>query len=183
MQYQCGNYMGISMQNIEDSISEAHKVVMEMAFKAYPTLRFCNQPNVKFVENVRYGGLYNKTKNEIEYNLSIFKQDTIRCIKEIVPHEIAHFVCDRMGYGINHGKVWKAICKNLGGTGGAFFEAKGITIPSKRRVKKYKYVASCGTEVLLSSIRHKRLITGIVEKYTIQRTGGVIKKENFIEIV
>lgn len=98
--------------------------------------------------------------------LKIAREDTLR---DTVPHEIAHVVAHVLGHGFNHGAHWKAICVALGGSGK---RCHSLPLTPARRVRRYKYRATCGTVVELTAQRVRRLEQGA--RYTVTRTGGVI---------
>lgn len=58
-------------------------------------------------------------KLAIEQNLSVMLDD-------VIPHEIAHIVCDfrpQHGHSHNHDEGWAEVCRRLGGTGRVEFPA------------------------------------------------------------
>jgi hypothetical protein len=56
-------------------------------------------------------------KSAIEQNLEVV-------LNEVIPHDIAHVVCEfqpQRGHSHSHDAGWQAVCKRLGGTGLAYY--------------------------------------------------------------
>lgn len=105
----------------------------------------------------------------VRFNMHMIKNHFDDVLNNTVPHEVAHIVCMYTGMGKNHDKVWKSVCIYLGGNGKRCHE---MTTVAGRNTKKYRYVASCGTSLEVSSILHKRIQSGNI--YRIKATQGKI---------
>jgi len=93
----------------------------------------------------------------LRFNLQGAQADPDHMLNDTVPHEIAHAVAYLLGEDNGHGAGWKMVCKALGGSGDRCHK---VAVKSAQR--EWLYVASCGTEVKLTTVRHNRL----------QRKGG-----------
>lgn len=86
-----------------------------------------------------------------------------------IPHEIAHLVCmvdPRRGK--NHDRGWQRVCEVLGGNGKRCHNEK-----VKFAYGALVYVATCGTKVEVSKIRHTKIQRGMTYKL---KTGGRLNR-------
>ena len=99
-------------------------------------------------------------------------------LRNTVAHELAHAVVEtarisllamwappggpatrrncrrRTGPWSAHGDYWKAVAAQLGDTGDRCHQ---LPLKPVRKLRRYLYRADCGTEMVLSSVRHRRL--------------------------
>jgi SprT protein len=94
-------------------------------------------------------------------------------INNTVPHELAHIICMYAPrYGKGHDSGWKRVCASLGGNAQRCHNE--VTEPS-RKVRRYAYVATCGTAITLTQVRHNKVRLGAT--YKLKTTGGLVNKE------
>jgi SprT protein len=113
------------------------------------------------------------------YNLKVrFNQDLIRgdhyqdMLDETLPHEIAHLVCFvNPALGRKHDSGWRRVCLALGGNGNT---RHSYDVEYARGT--FRYRASCGTVVEVSSIIHKRIQAG--QRRRLPRTGGILSRNS-----
>lgn len=165
------------MNPIKDRIINEHNRVMTKAKELFPKLKgMLFEPIVTFHTNGRSAGLaYGPFK--VSYNTTIFSQDMERFIRDTIPHEIAHVICSFLNWDKGHGRAWKRVCALLGGNSERCFDGEGLSFKGTRTQKKYEYVATCGTVVLLSAVRHGKIKKG--HSYIVPATNGKIASNNF----
>ena len=113
--------------------------------------------------------------NTLKFNPKVMLDDAgwNHIINYTVAHEVAHLVCFAdPSMGRNHNAGWQRVCVRLGGSGQRL--AHGIKVEPARKVRKFAYVATCGTAVVLTSVRHNRIQRG--EVYTFRNTGGKLDR-------
>lgn len=102
------------------------------------------------------------------FNVEIATLNFDEFIRNVIPHEIAHTVCFlRTALGENHDLGWRRICLALGGSGTTTHEMKANYANGS-----FLYLASCGTEVELSKVRHNRIQLG--KNIRVRKTHGRI---------
>lgn len=109
----------------------------------------------------RAAGMYRARNRrcEIRYNPFIFAKYFEDNLANTVPHEVAHYICDRV-YGAHsirpHGNEWRSLMRGFGVTASvtADYDLDGIPV---RRQKRYSYRCSCRVHAL-SSRRHNRVV-------------------------
>ena len=116
----------------------------------------------------------------LEVNVQAIEVDWDHVTYETIPHEMAHIV-NRYINGDQvkcHGIEWKRIARRLGCQGNRTHNMPLQKVRQRRPSRKFTYLATCGTEVEMSSIRHKRLQRG--SYYTLRSTRGRITANCFI---
>ena len=111
----------------------------------------------------------------LTFSLEALQKHPNHLLNDTVPHEIAHLVCyvnPRLGR--NHNPGWKRVCRQLGGNGE---RCHTLTLTPAKVMRKYKYVASCGTEVEVGAKHHKQILRG--NTLTLRNTGGKITVSGF----
>lgn len=89
-------------------------------------------------------------------------------INNTVPHEMAHLACYvRPMLGRNHDSGWQRVCLALGGNGK---RCHSEAAEPSRKVRRYAYIASCGTVVTLTQVRHNKILRGA--SFRLRNTGG-----------
>lgn len=111
--------------------------------------------------------IYKRGAYAMRYNLEAYALDPADMVKDTVPHEVAHIVAHALGYGFNHGPRWRAICVALGGNGK---RCHNLGLKPSRNMRPHRYVATCGTEIMVTTARHKRLQSGATMR--VRATGG-----------
>lgn len=109
----------------------------------------------------RSSGMYRvrgKTR-EIRYNPWIFALHFDDCMETTVPHEVAHYVVDKL-FGIRnvrpHGKEWKQVMQAYGADSTVTANLSLEGIPT-RRTARFHYRCGC-RDHQLGSIRHRKII-------------------------
>lgn len=119
---------------------------------------------------IRKGSNYSIRLNVDMINNSSFEH----IIEDTLPHELAHIICMFTKSDRGHGKVWKSVCKTLGGSGERCHSEQ--VIPA-RNTQKFKYITTCGQTITVSKNRHNKIQNGI--KYRIKDTGGFLIPESW----
>jgi SprT protein len=121
-------------------------------------------------------GMYRVRGRErvIRYNPYIFAKYFANNLAVTVPHEVAHYVTDRL-YGLRnirpHGTEWKTVMRSLGADPSvtACYDLSGVPV---RRQRRYSYRCECSTHQL-SSCRHNKIQRG-QSSYLCRRCGSAI---------
>lgn len=114
----------------------------------------------------------------VRFNIDMINGDSFDYIKnETVPHEIAHIICLYLGWDKGHGKIWKTVCNQLGGTGKTCHNEK---VSTARNMKSFLYNTTCGTTVVVSNIRHNKIQKGVV--YKLPSTGGSLIRDSWTQM-
>jgi predicted SprT family Zn-dependent metalloprotease len=118
----------------------------------------------------RLGDVYN-----LEFNTKVMDMDWGEII-DAIPHEIAHLV-DRFIHecSSHHGPRWKQIVRRLGGTGK---RTHSVNVAPSRKQRRFTYVATCGTEVEVSTKLHNMFQCGATRR--VRRTKGIVNNNCFI---
>lgn len=111
----------------------------------------------------RAAGMYRVAAGRavIRYNPFIFARDFEQGLRTTVPHEVAHYLTDRL-YGIRnvrpHGPQWRQVMQALGAEARAtgHFDLAGLPV---RRQRRFDYRCSC-RQHRLSTCRHNRVLGG-----------------------
>ncbi len=110
----------------------------------------------------------------IRYNPYIFAKYFANNLAVTVPHEVAHYVTDRL-YGLRnirpHGVEWKTVMRSLGADPcvTASYDLSGVPV---RRQRRFSYRCECSTHQL-SSCRHNKIQRG-QSSYLCRRCGSAI---------
>lgn len=131
---------------------------------------------VKFDLRGRAAGMYRVTQRSavIRYNPHIFARYYEHGLQVTVPHEVAHYVTDRV-YGLRrvrpHGDEWQSIMRQLGVEPRvtANFDLSGLPI---RRQRRFTYQCGCNTHEL-STCRHNRISEGRA-RYHCRQCGSML---------
>lgn len=119
---------------------------------------------VRFDLTGRAAGMYRVARGRavIRYNPHIFARHFEHGLDTTVPHEVAHYITDRL-YGIAnvrpHGPEWRAVMQALGvedARATARFDLDGLPV---RRQRRFAYRCACDTHQL-SACRHNRVRAG-----------------------
>ncbi len=120
-------------------------------------------PPVQFDLTGRAAGQYRVLRGEaaIRYNPYIFARYYDENLNETVPHEVAHFVVDRL-WGLRqvraHGPEWQSVMRALGAEprATARFDLTGLPV---RRQRRFAYRCACRSHEL-TTCRHNRVQRG-----------------------
>ena len=110
----------------------------------------------------------------IRYNPYIFAKYFANNLAVTAPHEVAHYVTDRL-YGLRnirpHGAEWKTVMRSLGADPcvTASYDLSGVPV---RRQRRFSYRCECSTHQL-SSCRHNKIQRG-QSSYLCRRCGSTL---------
>lgn len=118
---------------------------------------------VSFDLQGRAAGQYRvaRGKSRIRYNPWIFARYFPDSLASTVPHEVAHYVVDRL-YGLRnvrpHGVEWQRVMRALGAVprATARYDLSGIPV---RRQRRFEYRCECAAHSITTS-RHNRIRRG-----------------------
>lgn len=118
---------------------------------------------VSFDLTGRAAGMYRvqRARRVIRYNPYIFARYFEHGLNTTVPHEVAHYISDRL-YGLAnirpHGREWRSVMQALGvePRASAHFDLEGLPL---RRQRRFTYRCACTTHQL-SACRHNRVCSG-----------------------
>ncbi len=121
-------------------------------------------------------GMYRVRGGErmIRYNPFIFAKYFADSLAVTVPHEVAHYVTDRL-YGLGtvrpHGAEWRQVMRALGADPRvtAHYDLSGLPV---RRQRRFSYRCECGTHQLTTR-RHNKIQRGQAD-YLCRRCGSAI---------
>lgn len=119
--------------------------------------------DIRFDLTGRAAGMYRVQRRQrlIRYNPYIFARYFEHGLSTTVPHEVAHYVTDRL-HGLArvrpHGSEWQAVMRALGvePRASARFDLQGIP---QRRQRRFEYRCACNTHQL-TTCRHNKIING-----------------------
>jgi SprT protein len=109
----------------------------------------------------RAAGMYRVSRRKplIRYNPYIFSRYFEHGLQVTVPHEVAHYITDRL-FGLSnvrpHGKEWRSVMRALGAEPRASARLDLTDIPLRRQ-RRFAYRCDCAVHQL-SSCRHNRII-------------------------
>jgi len=111
----------------------------------------------------RNAGMYRIRGHQrcIRYNPWLFAKYFDDNLAETVPHEVAHYVCDRL-YGLRnirpHGREWQAVMRLFGvePRRTCSYDLEGIP---QRQQRRHRYRCAC-REHQVTTVRHKRIQQG-----------------------
>ena len=113
-----------------------------------------------------------KNKYTIRLNIEMILNGSFDIIlKDVIPHEIAHAMCEKNRWDAGHGPNWQGVCIDLGGNGNRLHDEEVIYA----RGHTYEYTATCGTKLRVSQTIHKRIQKGI--RRIIKNTQGMVTKD------
>lgn len=116
------------------------------------TVRFDLKGNSAGQAILRAGGLI------LRFNQEAIAKAYADMVEDTLPHEVAHLVCfTDPARGRNHNAGWAAVAKSLGGSGNRIHR---IELTKARRVRRYVYVLSDGSELKLTKEQHTKLQEG-----------------------
>lgn len=135
------------------------KIVRDCVDKAVEEFGLCAIKNVHISYDLKGRCAGQAVKRHGAYFLR-FNFDAIKLYfedmaREAVPHEVAHLVCfENPRLGKNHDRGWKNICRILGGSGN---RTHNLQLERARKVKRFVYRLSDGTEVQLTKGKHEKV--------------------------
>ena len=137
--------------------------------------------NIKFKRNGTTAGTSCYSQRELMFQLDFADHNPENFIKQVVPHEVAHYVQRAVyGYGVvkPHGKEWKFIMRRVYNLVADRCHTYDTSVTTTRTRKRFDY--SCGCTVhKISSVAHNRIQAG-KKRYTCRSCGNVINYTRFV---
>lgn len=145
----------------------------------------CNVPHTRFDKRGTCGGTANYSKMELNFNAGLMVDNWDEYMNQIIPHEVAHIIKTHIygyGKGVNsaHGLHWKRVMRALGVEPDRTHNMDVSKVKQhKSPLKKYIYVCTCGCEkeVVLSAVRHNRMVRG-THGYSLHGRNKLVLKES-----
>lgn len=127
------------------------------------------------------GGLCNYTQKKIGYNTKMLEANGKTFVDEVVPHEVAHWVCKflypKSYYNINHSGIWKQVCQTLGGIPKAYH-----SFEVKKNGTRYIYKCGCKNHEFTKKRHNKAQGWSTYSckqcKQTLKFSGDIIIRQN-----
>ena len=116
-------------------------------------------PYIKFNKRGKVAGTANHSKNELNFNMVLFKENKEHFLISTIPHECCHLFARTLYGNITpHGRQWKSCMLRLGYNPSRChkYDVTNSTVFHKR---KYVYKCSCMLHTV-SIIRHRRMNKG-----------------------
>lgn len=117
-----------------------------------------------------------KTPTEIRLSNPLLQINGIEFVKWTPGHELAHLIAIELYGDCSHGPKWQSVMKVLGVNSS---RTHNMTPAATTKRKTYRYRATCGTVVVISAIRHSKIMRGAT--YSLTSTNGKILKGGLIE--
>lgn len=170
--------------HIETQIRAKAETVFALAHKLYgcplnlDNVRLVFKQKGKAAGQAAWKRQFGETQYELRFSMEAATIDLNDMLNDTVPHEIAHLVNFwNPTTGRNHDRLWKQTCIALGGTGERCYDGSKMVLTPTKIQRKWKYVASCGTELEVSTKIHNKIQRG--QTRTLKRTGGRIASIHF----
>ncbi|OGU22510.1 MAG: hypothetical protein A2580_08990 [Hydrogenophilales bacterium RIFOXYD1_FULL_62_11] len=116
-----------------------------------------------------------KALGTIRLNIEACRVALDDMLDDTIPHEIAHLVAEWTRRGHGHDEGWRRIAISLGSTGQ---RCHTLDLTPARKTRRFRYRATCGTEIALSSVRHNKLRKG--KTFKLRDTGGILTASGLI---
>lgn len=126
---------------------------------------------------------FTRQQREIRYNPYIFSKHFADNYTTTIPHEVAHYVTDRL-YGLKnikpHGKEWKAVMHAFDADASVTADYDLSGIPLKKQ-SLFTYQCSC-REHKLTSIRHNKIVKRHYQYYCKKCKQNLHYKQPLVEM-
>ena len=146
-------------------------------------------PTVLFKKRGTTAGTAWYDKMELDFNAGLLVDNFEHFMNDTIPHEVAHLI-DKHVYGhrrtysgkrISHGQTWKSIMRQLGVDPERCH--KMDTSKTAMPITKHIYVCEgCKQELVISQVRHNKLLRGRVKYYSHCRGTKLVFKETLGKI-
>ncbi len=140
------------------------------------------EPSIKGYRAIGEAGTYAGGVRKFRYSPVFLENNPEYYINQIVPHEVAHIVCNELPHlGKNHDMGWRRVAACLGcDKPRATVPAEVFTVEMKKRkkAKTYSYVDSKGGKHELTGQRHALIKKG--KSYTVNDTGADLDISHYI---
>lgn len=109
-------------QAVNDYLAKARKLFGEVAMNKISDvlIEYYDKGKCAAMATVGTVALTGKTVGLIQFSMQLVVKRLRTMVKQIVPHELAHVICMANGWDMGHGRVWRQVCKMLGGNGETF---------------------------------------------------------------
>jgi SprT protein len=155
-------------------IDEVHKVY-DKARSVFG--REFDLPHIKFSKRGKVAGTANYSRNELNFNMVLFKENKDDFLKTTIPHECCHLFARTLYRHITpHGRQWKSCMLTLGYNPNRCHKYN-VTNSTVFHKGKYVYKCSCFVLHTVSIVRHRKMNRGIV--YRCSRCKGVLIFEKY----
>lgn len=163
--------------------------VLAIAREKYPALKdqidatkvtFKQRGRIAAKAHVQHYPKEGRFETEVKINVEAYALRPDEMLHDTIPHEVAHLVCLVLGLDRGHGYEWERCCIALGGDGERYHNMK---LTSVRKSKRFLYRNYSGQEIHFKQGRHSNLQLGRQTGYTVQRTGALFTKGDFISEV
>lgn len=139
------------------------------------------EPSITGYRAIAQAGTYKCGTRKVRYSLAFLNNNPSYYLNEIVPHEVAHLVCDQLNLGNNHDMGWRRVAVSLGCTTPRASTPVGTfdVVRTPRAVaKRYKYVDTSGGIHQLTGQRHA-LIQKKGKTYTVKDSGATLNAKGY----
>jgi SprT protein len=159
-------------QEIIEKVEESFLIAEKFFNKTFERPR-----NIIFKRNGATGGSSNYNQRELMFQLDIAEHNADDFIKQVVPHEVAHYV-QRAVYGYvgvtPHGREWKYIMSRVYKLSPDRCHSYDVSVTKTRKRRRFMYSCGCSTTHDISSVIHNRIQSG-KKRYTCNACRQVIK--------
>ena len=168
------NYVTPIDEQLQQQVREKTADYIQLAAQLFDR-RFSGLP-ILFDLRGRSSGMYRVRGRvkEIRFNPWIFAAHFDHCMATTVPHEVAHYVVDKL-YGMGrvrpHGKEWKQVMAGFGADASVTANLSLEGIPT-RQATFFAYHCGCGDHRL--GVRRHRKVLNRQAYYTCRRCGEVL---------
>lgn len=147
---------------MQDAILQKVEESFQIAERFFNTT-FERPKNIIFKRNGRTAGHSNYSKRELMFQLDLAEHNREDFLKQVVPHEVAHYV-QRAVYGYrnvsHHGREWKYIMSRVYRLVPDRCHTYDTSVTETRLRNRFIYTCKC-SEYKVSSVRHNRMVKGI----------------------
>lgn len=125
---------------VKEYIVKAHRVFGPAAMSKVSDvlIEFFREGSEAALATVGTHSVTGKIVGLIQFSMKLVTRRLLTIIKQTVPHELAHVICMANGWDMGHGRIWRQVCKMLGGDGAEFHIMAGTD-----RRYKHLYEARC----------------------------------------
>jgi SprT protein len=139
-------------------------------------------PHVKFDKRGTCGGTAWYAMMELNFNAGLMVDNWDEYMNQVIPHEVAHLFKEHV-YGSfrkgrlhsPHGIYWQRIMVTLGVNPDRCHSMDTSKVAQPKKKFVYACTCGCGKEVVLSSVRHNRMVRG-THNYQIHRGHKLVLK-------
>lgn len=142
------------LECLQQAVQNKVSRVMDIAREKYgEKLEGFRRPKVRFSDKQKVvAGTATYARHQVKFSNDLLLRFGMNFIDEVVPHEVAHLVSDKVHeQRTHHSKLWKEVCLKLGGTG-----RKCHTMAVKRnKAKVYHYECGCQRKSVLEEVHRE----------------------------